>query len=263
MSKRQGHPPDERELKWERRLEWPVLIAAASVIPLLVLQNHNVTGLLGDLTGIADYLIWGIFALEVGVMLSVATDRRRWAKEHALDIVVTVATPPFLLAALQPLQAARLLRLMRLLRLAPIFRKAFSPGGIKTALILAAVSVGAGALIYDTLSTVSFVDGLLISTFGLLTGNTGPHKVPEVPSQVATIALRVIGILVVAFLTGAVAERFVRADIEGSAETEADLDDKRNEVLLAELKAIREEIAEIKSAVGLDDHDEELQSTPA
>jgi hypothetical protein len=263
MSERPPQCPDERELKWARRFEWPVLIAAASVIPVLVLQNQKVTGVLGAVTGVADYVIWGIFALEVSVMMCVASDRRRWAKEHALDIVVTVATPPFLLAALEPLQAARLLRLMRLLRLAPIFRKAFSPGGIKTAMILAAVSVAAGALIYNTLASVSFGDGLLISTFGLLTGNSGPHKVPEVSSQLATIALRVVGILVVAFLTGAVAERFVRADLEGSAEAEADLDDKRNEVLLAELKAIREELAEVKAAVGLHAQDEDLQSTPA
>jgi voltage-gated potassium channel len=241
--------PDERETRWAKRLEWPVLIAAAMVIPVLVLQNENVQGSLKVATHIADYVIWSVFALEVGIMLSVTTDRRRWCRTHALDIIVTIATPPFLMAALEPFQVARLLRLLRLLRLAPIFRKAFSPGGIKTATILSCVSVAAGALIYNSLAHVSFGNGLLISTFALLAGNTGPNKVPEVSSQVATITLRIVGILVVVFFTGAVAERFVRADIEGTAEAEEEAEAARNEALLNELAAIRGDIAQLKAQV--------------
>ena len=243
--------PDAREMLWAKRLEWPVLIAAAMVIPVLVLQNEEVQGTLKVVTHIADYLIWSMFALEVVIMLGVTTDRRRWCKDHALDIIVTVATPPFLMAALEPFQVARLLRLLRLLRLAPIFRKAFSPGGIKTAAILGGVSIAAGGLVYNSVAHVSFGKGLLISSFGLLSGNTGPNKVPEVSSQVATIALRIVGILVVVFFTGAVAERFVRADIEGTAEAEEAAENARNEVLLNELAAIRGDIAQLKVQVAL------------
>jgi voltage-gated potassium channel len=246
VPKREPTPPDEIELRWTNRFEWPVLIAAAFVIPVLVLQNEKVTGILGSITHAADYVIWSIFALEVIVMMVVTTDRRRWARDHWLDIIVTIATPPFLLAALEPFQVGRLLRLTRLLRLAPILRKAFSPGGIKTAMILSALSLGAGALIYNSLTGVSFGKGMLISAFSLLSGNTGPNRVPDVSSQIATIVLRIIGILVVVFFTGAVAERFVRADIEGTAEAEADLDEQRNELLMAEIRSLQSQMTRIE-----------------
>jgi len=249
VPKRETTPPDEIELRWTKRFEWPVLIAAVFVIPVLILQNENVTGVLGSITRAADYVIWSIFALEVIVMMVVTTDRRRWARDHWIDIIVTVITPPFVMAALEPFQVGRLLRLTRLLRLAPILRKAFSPGGIKTAMILSALSVGAGAVIYNSLTGVSLGKGMLISAFGLLSGNTGPNKVPEVSSQIATIMLRIIGILVVVFFTGAVAERFVRADIEGTAEAEADLDEQRNELLMAEIRSLQSQMTRIEVAL--------------
>jgi len=225
------------------------LAAAGMVIPVLVVEDENPTGWLEAAALVADYVIWTTFALEVVIMLAVTTDRRRWCRTHWMDILVTVATPPFLLAALEPFQIARLLRLLRLLRLAPIVRKAFSPGGIKTAAILAGISVGAGALIFNAVNNVSLQDGILISAFGLLSGNTGPNDVPAASAQVATILLRIIGILVVVFFTGAVAERFVRADIEGTAEAEEEAEVVRNDALLNELAAIRGDIAQLKAQV--------------
>jgi hypothetical protein len=87
---------------------------------------------------------------------------------------------------------------------------------------------------------------MLISAFSLLSGNTGPNRVPDVSSQIATIVLRIIGILVVVFFTGAVAERFVRADIEGTAEAEADLDEQRNELLMAEIRSLQSQMTRIE-----------------
>jgi voltage-gated potassium channel len=66
-------------------------------------------------------------------MLWVAPDRWRWVREHPLEVIVVVLTPPFLLSALQPV---RLLRLLRLLRLAPLVHRLFRAQGLRyTALV--------------------------------------------------------------------------------------------------------------------------------
>jgi hypothetical protein len=61
-------------------------------------------------------------------MLWVAPDRWRWVREHPLEVIVVVLTPPFLLPALQPV---RLLRLLRLLRLAPLVHRLFTAQGLR------------------------------------------------------------------------------------------------------------------------------------
>ena len=248
--KRMGSvPPDAREIMWAKRLEWPVLVAAAMVIPELIIEDHNPTGGLAVACTVANYVIWSAFALEVAIMLAVTTDRKRWCRTHWLDILITVATPPFVLEMLKPFQVMRLLRLLRLVRLAPLVRKAFSPGGLKTAGILTGLSVAAGAIVYNSLVHVSLGTGLLVSAFGLLSGNTGPTKIPDASSQIATIVLRIIGILVVMFFTGALAERFVRADIEEAAADEELAESAREDTLLNELAAIRGDIAQLKAQV--------------
>jgi hypothetical protein len=49
-------------------------------------------------------------AIEAVTMLAVVPDRWRWLREHPIEVVVVVATPPFLPASLQSIRALRLLR---------------------------------------------------------------------------------------------------------------------------------------------------------
>jgi hypothetical protein len=56
--------PDARELKWAKRFEKPLLIAAALVIPVLVLQIEKVGGAWETVALVADYGIWFVFASE-------------------------------------------------------------------------------------------------------------------------------------------------------------------------------------------------------
>jgi voltage-gated potassium channel len=253
--------PDERERRWDRAFDWPVLIAAGLVLPLLVVQSQVPTGALKTATDLLDYGIWAVFAVEVVVMLSITTDRKRWARTHWLDLLITIATPPFLIAALQPLQAARLLRFLRIVRLAPIIRKAFSPGGLKVAALVSAFSVAAGAILYFNFSGFDYGQSILVSGFAFLAGNTGPVKTPDAGSQVTTIVLRIVGIAAVAFFTGALAERFVRADLEEAAEAGAG-DHDMQELMLAEIQALRSDVAEMKAALAnQESRDDDLESS--
>jgi hypothetical protein len=114
---------DERSKRIEARFELPLLIAAALVIPLFIIEETDPAEPVRTLALILNYAIWTAFLLEVVVMLRVVPDRRAWLRRHPLEVIVVVLTPPFLLAALQPVRALRLLRLLRLLRVFPLIRR--------------------------------------------------------------------------------------------------------------------------------------------
>jgi hypothetical protein len=86
---------------------------------------------------VLNWGIWLAFLIEAVVMLAVVPDRGRWLRQHPIEVIVVVLTPPFLPATLQ---AARLLRLLRLLRLVPLLRlgpRFFSLEGLRYAALLA------------------------------------------------------------------------------------------------------------------------------
>jgi hypothetical protein len=60
-------------------------------------------------------------------MVWVVPNKKLWLMRHPLEVVVVVLTPPFFLAALQPVRALRLLRLVRLVRLFPLIRRLREP----------------------------------------------------------------------------------------------------------------------------------------
>ena len=116
--------PRGRVLK--RRMSPLVVVAAVAVIPLLVMEEQltNPTAILW--LHVVDWLIWGVFAVELAVMLSVTPDRKAYLRCAWLDVVIVVFPLPLLPYLLASLRIARLgrfvevLRLLRLLRLAAV-----------------------------------------------------------------------------------------------------------------------------------------------
>ena len=102
---------DERSGRIARRFELPMLLAALLVIPVLIIeQSPHVSHTLRILGVALNWAIWLAFASELATMLAVVPRRRTWLREHPLEVVIVLLTPPFLPASLQ---AARLLRLAR------------------------------------------------------------------------------------------------------------------------------------------------------
>jgi voltage-gated potassium channel len=64
-------------------------------------------------------------------MLAVVPDRRRWLREHPVEVVSVVLTPPFLPSSLAAARVLRLLRLVRLVRLAAIAPRLFTIEGVR------------------------------------------------------------------------------------------------------------------------------------
>src|SRR5438309_4944575 len=95
---------DERSERIARRFQVPMLIAAVLVIPTIIIEEAGPGEPLATLAVVLNYAIWIAFLVEAAVMLSVSEDRWRWVRQHPLEVIVVLLTPPFLLAALQPVR---------------------------------------------------------------------------------------------------------------------------------------------------------------
>jgi voltage-gated potassium channel len=117
---------DARSRRWERRFNAPILAAALLTIPLVILQAAKLGSPWNTVLDVLDWLTWGVFVLEVVVMLAIVPRRWRWLATHRIDVAVVVLTPPFLSAAVKSFRLLRILRVIPLARLAPTMRTMFS-----------------------------------------------------------------------------------------------------------------------------------------
>jgi voltage-gated potassium channel len=130
--------------RFDRQNDWVLLFAALAVIPVILIEQSDTGDPWKAAAGIANWVIWSLFALEAVVMLGFSPDRRGWARTHKLELAVVVLTPPILPPGLQSLRVLRLLRLLRLAVFIKLSRNPFSIAGLKYATILTFVVVVAG-----------------------------------------------------------------------------------------------------------------------
>jgi voltage-gated potassium channel len=135
---------NERAERIERLFEVPILVAALLVIPVIAIEQSSLGEPWPTIAAVANWLIWGAFLSEVVVMLAVVLDRRRWLREHLLEVLIVLGTPPFLPESLQALRLFRLLRLLRLVVLVKYARRVFSLDGLKVGALIAVVTALAG-----------------------------------------------------------------------------------------------------------------------
>ena len=77
---------DPRGAAWERRLQRPVLTAAWLAIPTVLLYFSSLEGWLAVLALSLAWGIWLVFLAEATIMLTVARDRRAWARGHVCGL---------------------------------------------------------------------------------------------------------------------------------------------------------------------------------
>jgi voltage-gated potassium channel len=197
----------------DRRLRVPILIAAALVIPDLVLEQQPLAADWHTVAVIGDWAVWLVFVLEFALVMTLAHDRRAWLARYPLAPLVIVLTPPFAPAVVQGLRAFRLLRLVRVGRGLELISGHLTLEGIRyVAAVAVFLIVGGGAVFSGVESRVghhvSTWDGIW---WAVGTASTSGSDVPITTNagRAIAIVLMVVGIGLFSMLTGALASHFV------------------------------------------------------
>ncbi|MBO0840894.1 MAG: potassium channel family protein [Sciscionella sp.] len=96
---------------WERRMEWPLNIAAAVflaayAVPIL---DQSLPERYRELCDALAWATWALFAVDFAVRLALADERLAFLRKHVLDLLVIV------LPLLRPLRFLRLVGMLKLL----------------------------------------------------------------------------------------------------------------------------------------------------
>ena len=238
---------DARSERVAQRFEVPMLVAAALVVPALVLEGASWGEPWPTVGRALNWAIWIAFLVELVVMLAVVPDRRRWARRHPLEIAVVVLTPPFAAGALQSIRVLRLLRLVRLLRLGPLVRRVFTVEGVRYVSLVAVLFVLGGAQAYHDLEGGSFDDGVYWAIGTMTTVGFAPPAETDA-GQIVAIVLVLAGVAFVAILTGAIAQRFLAPAVSEIQAAEEELEQEEREVI-EEVRDIAARLTRLEEAL--------------
>jgi voltage-gated potassium channel len=232
---------DEHRVR--RIFEVPVLVAALLVVPVIAIEESDVSQTWKSAAEVTNWVIWTVFAAELAAFLVVMRGRRlRWLRQNPLEVAIVILTPPFLPASLQALRAFRLLRLIRLLRLAKLARTMFSADGLRYASVIALLTVlGGGAGFAEVEEGRSTWDGVWWAITTMTTVGYGDLSPQTTPGRLIGIGVMAVGIGFVALLTGAIAERFLAPQLEEVEGELADVEGTEDEIA-RELRAIAERL---------------------
>jgi voltage-gated potassium channel len=209
----------DRAERLERRLELPMLVVAALVIPTLILEEASVGQAWKTAASVLNWVIWLAFLGELVAMLAVVRSRRGYLLHNPVNVAIVVLTAPFLPAVFQSLRVLRLLRVARLLRLAPLFRLAFTLRGLRYASVFTLLVVLVGAEAYESAEPgKDYFDGIYWAVSTMTTVGYGDELPTTTEAKVVAMVLVFVGIGYAAVVTGAIAERFIERGREEEAE---------------------------------------------
>ncbi len=213
-----------------------MLVAALLVIPVLIVEESGFGEPWASIATVFNWGIWLAFLTEAVVMLSVVPRKGTWLARNPLDLPIVLFTPPFLPAAFQSLRVLRLLRVLRIVRALPAARRLFSPEGLRWIAVVALMIVIGGGAIFAAAegNGLTTWDGIWWAIVTVTTVGYGDVTPATDVGRAIGIVVMLTGIGFVAFVTAAIAERFVNRERQvierGIQQSEAELLDDINEV---------------------------------
>lgn len=224
--------------RWENKTEWPLaalalVFLASSSVEVLVRPGARGSSAL-EFVAVAT---WVVFAIDYGIRLTLASDRRRWFVRHLLDLAV-VALP-----LLRPL------RLVLLLILFGALQKAV--GNAIRGRVVAYTVAGATLLVYVASLAVlqaersdpdaditSFGQAVWWSIATITTVGYGDTYPVTTTGRVVAVLLMIGGISLVGTITATIASWIVQRV--------ADKDSSQNDLKEADVRALRQEIRDLR-----------------
>ncbi|MER5755110.1 potassium channel family protein [Streptomyces sp. NPDC002088] len=235
------------QARWEQRTQRPllalaVLFAVAYAVPIVDSSaGHSLTAA----CTVTEWVVWGAFAADYLMRLAIAPRRREFVRTHWLDLCAVV------LPILQPL---RLLRLVATLTL--VGRRARMASQIRLTTYVGGAVVG--LLMFGSLAVLSVErespngnirtlgDAVWWSFTTMTTVGYGDHAPTTGLGRMLAVGLMLSGIALLGVVTANIAAwfiaRFEKDDVEERRQTEA------IEKLVEEVRALREEVAELSRA---------------
>src|SRR3954447_17208062 len=214
---------NERAELVRRRFDVPILIAATLVIPVIAVEQSVHSEPWTTASATLNWIIWTTFAAELLLTTAVADMRRKWLREHPLELAVVVLTVPLLPAVLQGTRALRLVRLLRLLRLVRFWRalrRLFTFEGLRYAALIALMTALGGGAAFAEVENRSAWDGIYWAVSTMTTVGYGDVHPTTNGGRVIALFVMLIGIGFLTLVIGTVSQRFVASEVHDVAEAE-------------------------------------------
>jgi voltage-gated potassium channel len=232
------------EQRLQSTFDAATLVAAILTLPVIVGLGLDPSAEVETALEIANWCLWGVFALELVTMLTVSRDRRHWLRSHPITPVVVLLTLP-------TFAGLDLFRLVRLLR-GPVARRVAegvtSTEGLRNVALLTLLTVALGGLLFAQIEPdIGVGDGLYWAVTTVTTTGYGDIVPTTSSGKSLAVLVMLVGAAFLAILTGAIAQRFVgRWQPKGSASPGSG---SGEDVLLAKLDELGERIAQLERAV--------------
>ncbi|MFJ8507954.1 potassium channel family protein [Streptomyces avermitilis] len=237
------------QARWEQHTQRPLLalaVAFAVAYAVPIVDSDASRSLTGVCTAV-EWVVWGSFAADYLVRLTITAERRKFVRTHWLDLCAVV------LPILQPL---RLLRLVSTLML--LGRRARMASQIRLTTYVAGSVIG--LLMFGSLAVLSVErdspngnirtlgDAVWWSFTTMTTVGYGDHAPTTGLGRMIAVGLMLSGIALLGVVTANIAtwfiSRFEKDDVEERRQTAA------IEALTEEVRALRAQVAALSGAAG-------------
>jgi voltage-gated potassium channel len=239
----------EKSEQIERWFEIPILIAALLVIPVIVIEQSSWGEPWDSLAVALNWTIWTAFLLELVAMLAFVPDRWRWLRRHPLDVAIVLFTPPFLPSSLQAARLFRLLRVFRLLRLMRAVRRLFSIDGIRYAALLAGLTALGGGAAFAEVEHRSTWTGAYWAVTTMTTVGYGDVSPATDWGRGIAVVVMLVGIGFLTLIIGAIAQRFIAAQVEQVRELEEEEELLTVDAIVSELNEVMARLRRLEANV--------------